>query len=213
MDNLVLLDSVKKFPLMALPVRSTAVKLKNGSYVLISPGSQLTKEQLRSLSSVSDLVAPNVLHNAGMKQAQEVFPNAKTWGVEGLKYPSLVTAETWPYQEELVAIPLEGMPRLNEVVFVHKKSKTLITTDSAFNVLNPKGVGSWVIMNMFGNYKRFAVSKFFMKLVKDRAAFERSLKKLFAEDFDNIIVSHGNAIIGQGKEKLRAAFAERSVHL
>ncbi len=219
MENLKFLDSVKKMPIMALPVRSPVVTLKNNT-ILISPGSTLTSEQLRGLGNITDIVAPNLLHCAGMKLATTIFPNAKVWGVEGaqqakpdIKWTHILTTQAWPYQDELALIPIEGMPAINEAVFVHKSTRTLIVTDFCFNLVNAKGLGAWIILNLFGTYRQFGVSKFFARYVKDRTAFEKSVKNLFTYDFEKIVVGHGEIVQEKAKEKLLAALAKRDFNL
>ncbi len=209
LENLVLLDSKIKISVMDLPVRSVAAKLTTGT-VLISPGSRLTVEQLRGLGRVDDLVANNGLHNAGMPQTREVFPQARAWGVPTFDYPNILTAEHWPHPE-LPMVQLDGIPKLNEVVFIHKKSRTLICADLCFNLLHADGFGSWLILKMFGTHRRFAVSRLFARAIKDREAFQKSLAVLFRHDFDNILMGHGDPVIGGGRELLLKALAERGL--
>lgn len=217
MSKLIFLESVKKMPAMDLPVRSTYVPFQSGG-VLISPGSALDLTQLKSLPSVTDLVAPNLLHCAGIMKASSIFPRAKKWGVIGaiehkpkISWTDELSLDNWPYKNELLIIQLQGIPQINEVVFFHKESKSLIITDLCFNLLDSKGMGSWIILNLFGTYKKFAVSRFFMKFVKDRDALEKSLGEVFSFDFENIVLSHGKNIIGSGKTKLLQALNERGL--
>ncbi len=211
LENLVLLDSNIKMPVMDLPVRSVAPTLTSGT-VLISPGSKLTPEQLKSVHHVTDIVAPNGFHNAGMPQARQIFPGARAWGVPGYDYPNILTPAHWPHQRELPMVQIEGVPRISEVVFVHKESRTLICADMVFNLLDAKGIGSYVILKlMFDNYRRLAVSKFWCRFIKDKPALEKSLGILFSHDFDNILMAHGDPVISGGRTKLLAAFAERGL--
>ena len=218
LEDLTLIHSVVKMPLMPLPVTSVAVKLKSGT-VLISPGSQLTDEQLKNLSNVTDLVASNALHSAGIPKANAAHPNANVWGVPGLekrkpemKWTHVLKEGQWKYQEELPAIFVKGAPAIKEVVFYHKPSKSLIVTDLCFNMTKVSGFGAWIILNLFGTYKKFGVSKFFARYIKDKAAFESSLKEILAYDFDKIIVSHGEIVTDNAKEKLRQAMALRGLN-
>jgi hypothetical protein len=110
---------------------------------------------------------------------------------------------------ELSLIKLEGMPSYNEVVFLHHASKSLIVTDMCFNIRKPEGLGAKIIFGLFGTYDRFAVSRLFKMMIKDKAALKKSIDEVLSCDFDNIIVSHGENIIGGANEKLRAALAER----
>lgn len=219
MNKLIFLESIKKMPLMALPVRSTYVSVKEGG-ILISPGSMLQLDQLKNLPLVTDIVAPNLFHCAGMMKASSFFSIAKKWGAPNSKmskpdveWTDELIKEKWPYTSELPMIHLQGMPSVNEVVFFHKESKSLIVTDLCFNMLDAKGIGSWLILNLFGTYKKFAISKLLLKQVKDKQAFENSLAEVFSYDFDNIILSHGYNIMGEAKSKLKKAFIERDIQV
>jgi hypothetical protein len=195
---------------MKLPVRTVLAQLSTGR-VLISPGSKLSGDQLRALGRVDDLVANNCFHSGGMAQARAVFPTANCWGVAGQNYPHTLDPNRWPHQKELPMIQLHGMPKINETVFIHRQSKTLICADMVFNLDDAKGFGSWLILTMFGTYRRFGVSKFFLMQLKDKAAFQRSLTELFEHDFDNILMAHGSPIISNAKTLLLKAFAERDL--
>jgi hypothetical protein len=218
MGKLVFLESVKKMPVMDLPVRSTYVPLQKGG-ILISPGSNSQESQLKGLGSVTDLVGPNLYHCAGIQRASAVFPNAKKWGPLGAKeykneisWSDEISMSNWPYQNELPFVQLQGMPKVNEVVFFHPDSKSLIVADLCFHMLKTKGIGAWIILKMFGTYKKFAVSNFFLRAMTDKAAFEKSLKQVFEFDFDNVIVSHGENLMGDGKNKLRRALEMKGLH-
>lgn len=209
-EDLTLIDSVKRMPGMDLPVRTVVARL-NGARVMVSPGSMLREEQLLAAGPVSDLVANNGFHNAGMAQARRLFPEARAWGVPGSKHPLVLSEESWPHRDELPLVMVDGMPRVNEAVFIHRKSRTLICADLCFNMVEAKGLGAWIVLNMFGTYRRLGVSRFFLKLVKDKPAFERSLGRLFGHDFDNVLMGHGQAVVGGGRQKLLQAFAERDL--
>jgi hypothetical protein len=215
MNQLSFLESELKMPLMSLPVRTVFVPI-NGGGVLISPGSQLKEEQLKKLKKVTDIVAPSLFHCAGVPKASRIFPNAKKWSVKNAKkakpriaWTDELSFATWPYHDQLPMVELQGIPKINEVLFYHKDSKSLIVTDLCFNLVDAKGLGAWIILNLFGTYRKLGVSKFFLKFCTDRIAFEKSLNEVFALDFQNIIVSHGSNIIGNAKEKLRFALEER----
>lgn len=202
-------------PLLSLPVRSTFVSLeKNG--LLISPGSCLDLNQLKTLTGVTDIIAPSLFHCGGIPKAHSVFPNSKVWGPIGasevkskINWTHELSTSQWPYNDQLALIEIKGMPKVNEIVFFHRETKSLIISDLCFNMVDASGLGAWIILNLFGTYRKLAVSKFFLKLVQDRNAFEQSLKILFSYDFENIIVSHGANVMGQGRSKLIKAFADR----
>lgn len=201
MTELMFLESFRRMPLLTLPVRSVVLPLQSAR-LLISPGSCLEESKLLEAGLVTDLVAPSLLHGAGIPKASRLFPSAKIWR------PADLAEKSWPFGAELPLIALEGMPSIQEFLFVHKATRTLIVTDFLFNLTNPKGLGAWIILNLFGTYKRLGISSFFLRGVKDREAFERSLGRLMAHDFDRIVVSHGD-IVPQGGRQLLLGELER----
>jgi len=80
-----------------------------------------------------------------------------------------------------------------------------------FNLLENRGLGSWIILNLLGTYNRFAISKFFLKFCTDRTLFERSLVRILDEDFDNVVMGHGSVAYGGAKAKLKDAIMERGL--
>lgn len=209
------LESSKQMPLLALPVRAAVVQLQSAR-VLLSPGSTLTPDELRGAGEITDIVATSLLHSAGCKRAKEAFPKARLWGPLGIRekrdrltWDGILGADAWPFEPDLPCIAIEGMPKIREYVFLDRASSTLFVSDLAFNLLDSQGFGAWLFFSMFGTYRRFAVSRFFLQRVDDRAAFQRSLTELFKHDFERLAPSHGSVIESGAKEKLRTALAER----
>ena len=89
MNGLRFLESVVPMPLFPLPVRSILVTVKNANgsetEVLISPGSKIERTRYDGAWKISDIVAPNLFHHAGVPKALALYPNARTWGVVGLR--------------------------------------------------------------------------------------------------------------------------------
>lgn len=215
LKNLIFLESVKKMPLLNLPVRSTVILLGEAK-ALLSPGSNLTSTELQKLGNITDIVAPSLFHCSGVPLAHSTFPKAKIWAPTGAKktkaqisWTHELSKDPWPYQEQLICIPIKGIPKINEFVFVHNESKSLIITDLCFNLTDLNGLGAWIILNLFGTYRKFAMSKFFLKFAEDKLAFEQSLQEILNHDFENIVVSHGANVIGGGRKKLLLCFQER----
>ncbi len=204
-------------PLLQLPVRSVLFELTHAR-VLLSPASVLTADHHREAGTVTDLVAPSLMHAAGMKAAAAAHPGARLWGPGGirekfpeLKWHGILGVDPWPYEAELAAIPLNGMPKLNEVAFLHPASRALYLTDMVFNVREPRGWLAWMFFRMFGTYRRFAVSKLFLRMAQDRAALAGSAARIAKLDFDHVVPGHGDPLIGDAKTRLLAAFRERKL--
>jgi hypothetical protein len=217
LPGLTLVHSVVRIPGMSLPVASPLVHAGEAR-ILVSPGSKLEPSQLQSLGRVTDLVAPSLLHTAGMGGAAAVFPNARLWGppgvaqrVPGLRWTGTLGETPWPFAEALSLFPLEGMPNVREFVFLHRPSRSLLVTDLAFNLLDAEGLGARIALGMFGTWRRFAVSRLFVSMAKDRDALRASLQPLLSADFDHVLPSHGAPVLHDGPARLRAALAERGL--
>lgn len=176
------------------------------------------RDEVAKVGEVTDIIATTLFHTKGIREAAKSYPDARLWGVTGFSdlYPDLKWyanpySQSWDFGDELKALPIEGMPKVNELVLIHKPSRTLIVSDLVFNHLSPSGPIDWFFFTMFGNYNRFAVSKLFMSMVKDKPAFYRSVEKVLAEDFDRICLSHGFDIETNGKTLLRKALEERGL--
>ena len=120
-----------------------------------------------------------------------------------------MSEKAWDYSQTLIPISIGGMPTVNEVVFIHPETASLIATDFVFNLVDSRGIGAWIILNLFGTYQKFGVSTFFLRAVTDRSAFVKSLQKIFSHEFDQIVMSHGQVIESGGKTLLRKALADR----
>lgn len=206
-------------PLMSLPVM-TMVVTSGDAVILVSPGSKLTDEQLRSAGVVTDIVAPNLLHTGGVGRAHELFPNARIWGPPEAKSakPNI------PWTHELspstaiaagvTVFPVRGMPRLNEYAIFDESSGTLFVADLFFHLVGEKGLGARIILGLFGTYERFGVSRFFLKSVEDRQAFAESVRRIAALPIRRLVMAHGEPLENASASKdvptrMREALAER----
>ncbi|WP_257458406.1 hypothetical protein [Archangium lipolyticum] len=214
-DHLKFLEVEIQMPLMKLPVRTSLIELERAR-VLLSPASTLTEAKLRDAGEVTDIIAPSLLHTAGMKSAAAVHPRARLWGPVGIreKLPALswhgiLGVDAWPYEGELRHVALGGMPGFNESVFLHERSRVLLVSDLVFNIEEPRGIGAWLILSLFGTYRRLGASRLFLRAVKDRAAFLESIQRIAALDFAHVAPAHGGVVSNEGKAKLLAALRER----
>lgn len=217
LPDLDLHTTVKRMPATDLPVTTSVAQLDRAR-VLLSPASTLSPEALRSFGAITDIVAPSLLHTAGIPGAAAVFPEARLWGPPGaaaklpaVRWTGTLGVDPWPYEEELALLPVAGMPKVQEHLFLHKASRSLIATDLVFNVVEASGPGAWLFLHLFGTWRRLAVSRLFLRFVKDKARFRASLQRVAALEFDNLVPGHGAVVEGRGRERLVAALRERGL--
>ena len=96
---------------------------------------------------------------------------------------------------------------MNEVVFLHPPSRTLLLTDLAFNLppgaRNEARLFHWLV----GATGRFGPHRIVRSGIRDRAAARRALEAILGWDFDRITVTHGEVLETGGKEAMRSSFA------
>ncbi|MCB9640645.1 MAG: DUF4336 domain-containing protein [Myxococcales bacterium] len=209
---------VQLMPGAYLSTRMTVIRLSDGGLWLHSPieiDDELAGE-LKELGQVRYLVSPNLFHHLYLGTAQKRYPQAKLYAPVGLaaKRPDLTIHGTWsdsfagPWGDEIEHLCLGGMPKLQETIFYHPKTETLLTTDLVFNLQdNIHGWMSHILYRVLGTYKQFKVSPIFTSQIKDKQAFSEGCKGLFGWAFSRIIMAHGRPIDQRAEEYLRVALA------
>ena len=219
MSDLTFFESVVRMPLVNLTARSTLVPLKNNKFVLISPVKfdEVQRSELLKANPEA-IVSPSCFHHLFIKAAHDYLPEAKLYGAPGLqrkradiKWDGILTENSWPYQDELKAIFIEGAPKINEVVFYHRDSKTLIVTDLLFNLKNLKSIPEKLVYGLMGTFNVPAVSRLVKLLTKDRKALKKSLQQVLVLDFDRLVMAHGEIIPTGGKKIMTDALRARDL--
>ncbi len=197
--------------------RMTVVRLEDGGLFLHSPVALDAdlRSDLDALGPVRCVVAPNMLHHLFVAPYRDVYPSARFYAAPGLRekrgdlsFDVDLSDEPPPeWRGEIDQQILHGIPRANEVVFLHRASRTLILTDSAFNVFEVESLLSQLFFRLVGVHRRFGPSKIFRRLVRDPAAARRAIDAVLCWDFERVIVSHGIVLQRGGHRLLRAAWA------
>ncbi len=187
------------------PGRMTVVRLPGeGELWLHSPipiDDDLAHE-LDALGPVRHIVAPNKVHHLHVPAAMARYPEARVWGAPGLykkrkdiAFTDKLTADAPQFWSSVLEQHVVGgAPWVNEVVFFHRPSTTLIVTDLVFNVYECKGLLSPLVFRMAGAYRRLAQSRLLRRSVKDRAAFANSGRTVLTWDFDRVLMAHGRPL-------------------
>lgn len=123
------------------PTRMVLVRLPNGFAWVWSPTAltdELAIQVEKFIGPVKYIVSPNKIHWKFLKEWQDRFPEAKVYAPPGLaerrvakdiKFHSTLSEETLPeFSDEIDQVVFEG-GAMDEVVFFHKASKTVIVCD------------------------------------------------------------------------------------
>lgn len=171
--------------------------------------------ELDRLGRVRWLVAPCAYHHLFLRRAKERWPEATVLAVPGVekKQPKLAidgmlpdaTPREWAGTVDTQLI--EGMPKLEEIAFLHRPSKTLVLADFLFNIPHLEGWLGRTVLKMAGSYGGPKQTKLFRFLMKDRAAVKASRDAILEWDFDRVSVCHRDIIERGGKDVLARATA------
>ena len=198
--------------------RMTVVRLAGGDLWLHSPVAldPATRAALDRIGKVRWVVGPSKVHHFYLGDYAAAYPAAELCAAPGLaeKRKDLhfhhVLDASWPapWRAELPYLLFEGAPMMNEVVFFHPATRSLLLTDLAFHV-QPGARGRaklfyWLVGASPG---RFGPHRVIRAGIRDRAAARRSLEKILEWDFDRVVVTHGGVLESGGRARVRESFA------
>ncbi|MGY6277272.1 DUF4336 domain-containing protein [Methylomonas sp. MgM2] len=200
--------------------RMTVIKLQDESLWVHSP-TALTSDlqaEIDNLGKVRYLIAPNKLHHLFLSQWQQTYPAAETYAAPGLlkKRPDIafnkeLTAKSEPvWLTSIEQVLFSGSLFMEEVVFFHKESKTLILADLIEN-FDPQVFSPWqhFVAKLTGilapNGKTPVDWRLSFMFGKKRA--REALAIMLAWEPENIVIAHGMCIFGNGTEFLDRSFS------
>lgn len=216
-DDLWVADRPQTFYGLPVGTRMTVIRLAGGRLLLHSPVAldpELRRE-LDAIGRVAYAVAPNRVHHLYAGRVAQIYPEARLWIAPGLerKRPDLrfeaVLGDEAPeeWRAEVGQVFFRGRPYENEVVFLHRPTRTLILCDLAFNFGPGTATPTRWLMKLLRSYGRLGPSTLDPWLIRDRRAARESLERILAWDFDRIIVAHGDVLERGGHAILSAGYA------
>jgi uncharacterized protein DUF4336 len=193
--------------------RMAVVRLRDGRLWVHSPA-ELTgelRDELDQLGPVRFVVPASKLHGHRFAdQYAAAYPDAELWNApggrrrRGIEYANELGEAPDPrWAPEIDQVLLRGNTLANEVLFLHRPSRTLIVGDCLWNVTDQTTATAraWV-----GGGPGARPTRAFRRAIRDRAAFRESLSRVLDWDFDRIVIGHGENVEGGAKEVLRAAY-------
>lgn len=201
--------------------RMTVVRLASGQLMLHSPCdiTAAVAKKISALGPVAHIVAPGNFHHMNVATAQAAFPWAKTWicpGVEsrhpGLRYDGVLGDEPpADWDSEIDQVLVQGTRIMREVAMFHRASRTLILVDliENFTDATPNTGGALkvlfkYVLRMWNNPRPAPEYRMGWS---DREAAEKSLRRILAWDFHQIVLSHGDLIDHNAHEVAAAAWS------
>jgi hypothetical protein len=144
---------------------------------------------------------------------QNACPSAQGYIAAGLelKRPDLgrfpqVSREV-PWGSEIQGFFIEGLPILNETVWFHADTGTLILTDLLFCFAETNRGISGLAAKLLGVHGTLGMSRTMKLAARDRRGLARSVLPLLSLPVQRVIVAHDQIIDEQPMAKLTQAFA------
>jgi Domain of unknown function (DUF4336) len=198
--------------------RMTVIRLADGGLLVHSPTSLdvLVQEEFRKLGRIVAIIAPSWWHDLYLREYLNAYTDAKLYGAptlvkwnRSLPFAEILGASPpLQWQEDIDQVHVQGIGLfLDEVVFYHRRSRSLIVADLLFNLSEKDAwitrvMGSLVI----GPYPGGRFPRLYRLAVIDRQRMRRSVERILDWDFNRIIVGHGAVVENKGKEVFRVAF-------
>jgi hypothetical protein len=204
-DGLWIAEQPLRYLGVPLTTRMTVVRLADGTLMVHSP-IRLTDE-LRSAAAsagrVGFVVAPNRFHHLFVADWQKAYPEAQTFCAPGLdtkradlKFTAILGDDPpAAWADEMDQLFMRAFPPLNEIVFFHRKTRTLIFTDLVFNIVRHDSAYGRFLLRLDGAFHGPAIPRSFRLLLRRRQPeCAKFLNRLLSWDFDRVILAHGQII-------------------
>lgn len=205
------------------PTRMTIARLPNGDLWCHSP-TELTQDlqaQIDGLGPVRHLVSPNKIHYAHMGSWARVYPGATAWASPGVReraaqqgidvhfHADLTDAPPPQWADAIDQLIFRGSRFMEEVVFFHRRSATLILADLIEN-FEPGKVSTrlgW-LLRLSGAAHPDGKAPLDLRLTfwGQKEPARQSLHRMLQWEPEKIILAHGRWYETDGTAELRRAF-------
>ena len=192
---------------LAMIATMTVVQLADGGLWLHSPIQidDALRAEIAAIGDVTYVVAPNKAHHLFAKKALAQYPQARLFGAPGLseKRPDLMpmtalTPDAPPeWAGQLDQVFMAGLPMLNETVFFHRASGSVIFTDVCQIWRGKLGWKESLFAHLTGVRNTLTVPRSIRLLVKDKAALRTSALQVLAWPVQRLMVAH-NSVVESG---------------
>jgi len=198
-----------------LGTRMTVIRLPAGGLWLHSVVAvdDLLAKEIQAKGPIEHIVMPNLYHHVYVTDAIQRWPSARVHAPAAMrrKRPEVrIDAELSERPDPewggvLTPVHIDGSV-LDETVFVHRPTRTLVCADLVENFDSSPHLPTRLYLSAAGIRGRVGFSRFFRPAYRDRRATRRSLERLLALDFDRIVLTHGRVLEQGGPAAVREAY-------
>lgn len=202
------LEASQRFFGLEVGARMTVLKL--GDDLLIHSPVEIDPSAITHLGNPRWVLAPNLFHHLYIKPFSDA--GMELWAAPGLpekradiNFSGVIEHDTHPFGEDIQVLPLECFPMTNEIVLLHRPSRTLVVCDLVFNLPPTAPWLTRTAMRCLCGYP--GCSTTLIERVGIRRQVARHELGIIANwDFDRVIMAHGDIIETGGKKALIDAF-------
>jgi hypothetical protein len=202
---------------LPLTSRMTVARFADGRLWIHSPvrfGPEV-REQIAALGEVAWIVAPNNAHHLFMNKCKQAFPDARLVGAPGLadKRPDLANLHTLEetidpaWAADLEQVLVRGLPFINETMWFHKASATLIATDILQCWCGHLDWRTAAYARVTGVRKHLDVPRTVRLLIRDKRAAAASAAAVLRWPFTRVVTAHNAIVEHDAHAAVAAAFA------
>lgn len=203
---------------LAVSTRMTVARLRDGGLFAHSavPLTPAQKRFLDGLGPLRCIVAPSTMHHLFASDLATLYPEAQLYGPAGLqrKRPDLQNLQvlvpddaTQPWRGELSHLVFGGIALLQESLWFHHASGTLIATDILQCWQGPLSLGVRLYLGLAGGHERLMVPRTVRLLVKDQSAARRSAQAALRWPIERVVLLHNSVLEDRAAERVAEAFS------
>ncbi len=196
--------------------RMTIVRLRAGALFVHSPlplGAALRAE-VDALGPVRAVVAPSLFHHLSVSAWREAYPEAVFGCCPGLQkkrtdfsWDRVLSDRPEPeWAADLDQVFFAARTMENEVVFFHRKTRTMICADVIFNLSEHPDRLTRLAALLLWNRKPGA-TWLEQLMIRDRTSAREQVGRMLAWKPERILLAHGKWIESDGEAVLRQAYA------
>jgi hypothetical protein len=200
------------------PTRSVIIRLSDGGLFVWSP-TRLTadlRSAVEALGVVKALVAPNSLHHMFLDEWAAAYPDARLYAAPGLRrrrpdiafHDDLGDTPSPAWAQDIDQVVVRGNLITTEVVFFHRKSRTVLFTD-LIQHLDLKTLSGWralvARLDLMAAPLPETPRKFRTAFV-DRPAARKAFRRILAWPADRVVMAHAAPVTSDGQAFIGRAF-------
>jgi len=196
--------------------RMTVVRLKGGGLFVHSPVAldDTLRAAVDALGPVTAIVAPSRFHHLYVGEWAAAYPGASLSGCPGLekkrkdvRWSRILGDEpAAEWQGEFDQVFFGARALENEVVFFHRASRSIISSDFVFNLATHASGFTRAVAFLLGQRKP-GITLLERVIIRNRPAAREQIGRIVAWDAARIVLAHGDVIESGGSEVVRDAYA------